>query len=153
MIMRTHLPGSFDLRQDMFGDPFDDAGQVPIGRLLDELRPEHPHMRFVQTNLISDGFVPAQQVDPNLINPWGVSHSPTSPFWISENNAGVASIDTVSGGSVTLNAIPPVTIAVPPGQTPGTATPTGQVFNSFQSTGAFMLSDGAPATFLFATED
>jgi uncharacterized protein (TIGR03118 family) len=42
---------------------------------------------------------------------------------------------------------------VPPGQTAGSASPTGQVFNSFASGGAFTLHDGSPATFLFATED
>ncbi len=28
---------------------------------------------YVQTNIISDGSVPAAQTDPTLINPWGVS--------------------------------------------------------------------------------
>ena len=28
---------------------------------------------FTQTNLVSDGTVPAELVDPNLINPWGMS--------------------------------------------------------------------------------
>lgn len=105
---------------------------------------------FTQTNLISDGSVPAAQKDPNLINPWGVAYSPTSPFWISDNGAGAASIDSVTG--VTLNLHPAVTIAP---ATPGgaAATPTGQVFNPFQMSGAFTLQDGSPATFLFATED
>ena len=39
--------------------------------------------------------------------------------------------------------IGPITIAVPSGQTPGSATPTGQVFNSFASEGAFTLNDGS----------
>ena len=59
----------------------------------------------------------------------------------------------MTSAGVTTNVIPPITIAVPPGQTPGTASPTGQVFNSFASDGAFTLQDGSPATFLFATED
>jgi uncharacterized protein (TIGR03118 family) len=107
---------------------------------------------FTQTNLISDGFVPAAQTDPNLINPWGVAYSATSPFWISDNGTGLASIDRVTAAGVTLNARAPVTVApASPGGDP--AAPTGQVFNSFSSTGAFTLQDGSPATFLFATED
>jgi len=107
---------------------------------------------FTQTNLVSDGFVPAQQTDPNLINPWGVSYSPTSPFWISDNGTGLASIYRLDGTGLTVNAIPPVTVAPAlPGGDP--AAPTGQVFNTFQASGAFTLQDGAPATFLFATED
>jgi hypothetical protein len=50
---------------------------------------------FIQDNLISDGSILAQATDPNLVNPWGVSFSPTSPFWISDNGAGLTSIDSV----------------------------------------------------------
>ena len=107
---------------------------------------------FTQTNLISDGSVPAQETDPNLVNPWGVSYSPTSPFWISENGTGLASIDILTASGLTLNVIPAVTIApATPGGDP--AAPTGQVFNSFASSNAFTLMNGKPATFLFATED
>jgi hypothetical protein len=40
---------------------------------------------YVQTNLVSD-LPGAILQDPNLVNPWGVSFSATSPFWVS--NAG-----------------------------------------------------------------
>ncbi|HEY4041086.1 MAG TPA: TIGR03118 family protein [Rhodopila sp.] len=111
-------------------------------------------MTFTETDLVgSDPTVGAEQTDPNLVNPWGLSESPTSPFWISDNGSGLASIYSTTPDGVTVNAIPPITIAVPPGQTPGTASPTGQVFNSFASDGAFTLQDGSPAQFLFATED
>jgi uncharacterized protein (TIGR03118 family) len=107
--------------------------------------------RFIQHNLISDGAIPARTIDPNLINPWGVSFSPTSPFWISDNGAGLSSIDALQHGNVMLNVRDPVTIPSPSGDT---SAPTGQVFNSFAtSDNAFVLSDGKPATFLFATED
>jgi uncharacterized protein (TIGR03118 family) len=114
----------------------------------------HAAPTFVQTNLISDGFVQAQVTDPNLINPWGLSFSPTSPLWISDNGTGLASVDNLQGGTVTLNAIPASPVTIPP-PTPGAgpATPDGTVSNSFASSNAFMLSNGQPALFLFATED
>jgi len=118
----------------------------------------HAHHRlvapttFTQTNLISDGSVPAQKTDPNLVNPWGVSYSPTSPFWISDNATGLTSIDSLLADNITLNVIPAVTIA-PASASDESSTPTGQVFNSFASSGAFTLMNGKPATFLFATED
>jgi hypothetical protein len=37
---------------------------------------------FVQTNLVSDIPSLAAITDPSLVNPWGSSRSPTSPFWI-----------------------------------------------------------------------
>src|ERR1044072_5749977 len=68
---------------------------------------------FIQTNLISDGSSPAAMTDPNLVNPWGVSMSPTSPLWISENGTGLASVDSITGATITLNTIPAVTIPAP----------------------------------------
>ena len=110
-----------------------------------------------QTNLVTDGLpgdpVTASQTDPALINPWGVSFGPGGPFWISENNAGLASIYAVTSSGVKINAIPAVTIATPPGQTPGTAAPDGQVFvggDGFNVTGN---GKTGAAVFLFATED
>ncbi|HEX3349128.1 MAG TPA: hypothetical protein VHS58_13610 [Acetobacteraceae bacterium] len=87
---------------------------------------------FTITNLISDGAVPAvQPPDPKLINPWGVSFSPTGPFWVSDNGAGVITFYDGAGAKQSLfgGTLPEVTIATPPGQPAGTATPTGQVFN------------------------
>ncbi len=121
--------------------------------LSDMMNHVHEHSQttpsFIQTNLVSDGSIPDTETDPNLVNPWGVSFSSTSPFWISENGTGLASIDSVNGNDVTLNVIPPVTIPTPDGS--GTSAPTGQVFNSNDN--AFVLSDGKSASFLFATED
>src|SRR3954469_3800324 len=45
-----------------------------------------------QTNLVSDQPGMAAVTDPNLVNPWGISASSTSPFWLSDNNAGVSTL-------------------------------------------------------------
>ena len=77
-----------DLSQPSAGD----STHVPlldIGRFLHH----RTQMTFTKNKLVgSDPSVGAAQTDPNLINPWGVSESPTSPFWISDNGAGFASI-------------------------------------------------------------
>jgi hypothetical protein len=83
---------------------------------------------FRQTNLVADGTVPAETIDPNLINPWGISRFPGGPFWISDNNAGVT---TFYNGDGTKEG--QVAIAGPPGST-AAGTPTGQVFNTFRKT-------------------
>jgi uncharacterized protein (TIGR03118 family) len=105
-----------------------------------------------QTFLTGLGFPAAAHVDPNLINPWGVSFAPASPFWVSDNGSGVATLYTAAG--VQVSPPSPVTIFTPSGQAPGTATPTGQVFNSDPT--AFVVSNGSTsgsANFIFATED
>jgi uncharacterized protein (TIGR03118 family) len=106
---------------------------------------------FEQTNLVSDSVLsaPAQVQDPNLINPWGIAEGPTTPFWVSDNGTGLATIYRVNGGTV---SIAPLVVTIP-GPGGATAAPTGQVFNGFS--GGFDLTNGngRPATFIFHSED
>ena len=43
---------------------------------------------YQQTNLVSDIPGLAAFTDPHLVNPWGISLSSTSPFWVSDNGTG-----------------------------------------------------------------
>ena len=97
---------------------------------------------YFQTNLVSDGAVPATVIDPDLKNPWGISFSPTTPFWVSDNGTGLSTLYAGDGAKLGLV----VTIPPAPGSPVGTlGTPTGTVFNS--SPGNFFGD-----RFLFATE-
>jgi hypothetical protein len=51
---------------------------------------------FVQTNLVSDIPRLATITDPQLVNPWGVSHSITSPFWVSNQGMNTAALYAVT---------------------------------------------------------
>jgi uncharacterized protein (TIGR03118 family) len=104
----------------------------------------HGENSYLQHNLVSDLPGLADHVDPHLINPWGIAESPTSPFWILNNGAGLANVYDTSGKPATLV----VTVPTPSGAR--SSAPTGQVFNN---TGAFVLRGGKPAVFLFSTED
>src|SRR5258706_10919563 len=104
--------------------------------------------RYTQHNLVSDIPGVADQTDPNLVNPWGISMSSTSPFWISNNHAGVAAVYDGQGQPTPAASPLIVRIPAPTGDTQPAA-PTGQVFND---TTGFNVS-GQPATFIFATED
>jgi uncharacterized protein (TIGR03118 family) len=102
---------------------------------------------YQQTNLVSDVPGLAAFTDSNLVNPWGVSFSPTGPFWISGNGTGVATLYNSAGTPLSLV----VTIPVPPLGPPGTfSKPTGQVFNGSAN---FALPVGGASRFIFATED
>ncbi len=97
---------------------------------------------FTQTNLVSDGAVPAVTTDPDLKNPWGIAFGPMSPFWIADNGTGKSTLYRGDGTKVGLV----VTIPPPAGSMPGdTSAPTGALFNA---TAGFMGD-----RFLFATED
>jgi uncharacterized protein (TIGR03118 family) len=109
---------------------------------------------FSVTNLVTNdqSVNSALITDPFLKNAWGISHSTGSPFWVSDNATGVATLYQVNP---TTNATTKVTIGSPPDPSggvvippPGSGTPTGQVFNSASATGAFNGD-----AFLFVSED
>ena len=93
--------------------------------------PAHP---VAVTNLVEDQ-AGAAQVDPHLVNAWGLVAGPVTPWWV--NNA-TTNTSTLYDGTGTVL---PLVVSVP-GQ------PTGIVFNGGSQ---FALASG-PAAFLFATE-
>jgi uncharacterized protein (TIGR03118 family) len=103
---------------------------------------------FHQTNLVSDIPGLANAFDKDLVNPWGLSSSASSPIWVADNNSGVSTLYDGAGHKLGL------TVTIPGlGGAPGT--PTGTVFNP---TPDFPIStaDGkttAKSIFLFDTED
>lgn len=74
---------------------------------------------YVQTNLVSDLPGVAAHQDTDLVNPWGITAGPTTPFWISDNGMGLSTLYDGTGTKI------PLVITVPPA---GSA-PTGVVFN------------------------
>lgn len=128
---------------------------------------------FIETDLVANrspltdnnGIVHiAANTDAHLKNAWGLTSSPTSPFWVSDNNNGTSTIYNSQGQPFPVPPAPaPLVVSIPaPGDPLGaTGAPTGVVFNIALGQGAFKVSgfakDGtpasAPAIFLFATED
>ena len=101
----------------------------------------------------------AKFFDPNLVNPWGVGESGASPFWISDNGAGLATLYNTDG---TPRPTPIVSIPAPGAPLGHDGAPTGLVFNiAGGATGVFKISGvtaggtatSAPPAFLFSTED
>lgn len=84
---------------------------------------------FTETTLVTSA------TDPDLINPWGISFSATSPFWISDNGTGKATVYNTAGTKQGL------VVSMPTGSEPIT----GQVFNGTSS----FHGD----SFLFASEN
>ena len=100
---------------------------------------------YIQHNLVADRPGVADVTDPNLVNPWGMAESATSPFWISDEATGVSTLYNGSGTIVSLVAKVPLASGASGG------TPTGQVNNT--NTTVFLLPTGKAASFIFATQD
>jgi uncharacterized protein (TIGR03118 family) len=84
---------------------------------------------FIVTNLVTDNQAanPAQITDASLVNAWGISFGPTSPFWVSANGTGLANLYSVNP---LTNATTKVGLSV---TIPGDGSVTGQVFNGTSS--------------------
>jgi uncharacterized protein (TIGR03118 family) len=107
---------------------------------------------YQQTHLVSDiqGLAqnpPNGQPDTQLVNPWGLIASPTSPWWLADNNAGVSTLDNRQGVKQGL------VVNIPSPKSGVVGTPTGVVFTGasgfrFQAKGVT-----ADSVFTFVTED
>jgi uncharacterized protein (TIGR03118 family) len=97
---------------------------------------------YVQTNLVSNIPGLAAITDPELANPWGFSHTATSPFWISNQGTNSATLYAVTGStSVTKTVInPPSGLVAMPTTGGGPQGPTGQVSNVNAS--SFLVGNG-----------
>jgi uncharacterized protein (TIGR03118 family) len=91
---------------------------------------------YVQHNLVSDGSVPADHTDANLVNAWGLTSLPGSPWWVADNGTDVSTLYTADGTPR------PLVVSVP-------NAPTGAVSN----TGSSFVVGSGPALFLFSTEE
>lgn len=97
---------------------------------------------FTQTDLTANSAsVGAANVDPNLINPWGMAFSATSPFWIADQGT---NLSTLYSGTGSVNS---TVVSIPSSSTPPSG-PTGIVFNS---TTGFDVTPGTASHFIFDT--
>ena len=71
---------------------------------------------FTVNNLVADTAGTAPATDASLVNGWGLSAGPTTPWWTSNNGTNTSTLYNGSGAKKAL------TVAVPGG-------PTGTVFN------------------------
>ncbi|MET0625859.1 MAG: TIGR03118 family protein [Pyrinomonadaceae bacterium] len=108
-----------------------------------------PGSAYRQTNLISDVPGLAPVLDPLLVNPWGLSLTASSPFWVSNNGTSTTQLirGDVGGAPVVLNPNPQ-TVTIPGGL------PTGTVANGVATEFVVPGPCAAPpcgANFIFAS--
>ena len=112
---------------------------------------------YFQTNLVSDIPGLATITDSSLVNPWGISRTTTSPFWISDQGTNLTNLWSVTGPTtvIKVTAVNPPTgnIAIPTFGAGPAQGPTGQVSNQNPSPTSFPVGNGGnggSAHFIFA---
>ncbi|HEY2082087.1 MAG TPA: TIGR03118 family protein [Verrucomicrobiae bacterium] len=98
--------------------------------------------KYQQVNLVADLPGVAQLQDTNLVNAWGISFGPSTPFWVSDNGTGLATLYQITNDATGAAQVAKMGLQV---TIPGDGTPTGQAFNSH---GGFNGD-----IFLFVSED
>jgi uncharacterized protein (TIGR03118 family) len=118
---------------------------------------------YKQTNLVSDIQGMAPVIDANLKNPWGLTRSSTSPWWVGNNNSGTSTLYDGSGNPQKFFPNPSdpknpkdlvnfITVPAAPKTSPPVGTPTGVVVNG-SPTDFLVAGPGTHAIFIFVTED
>jgi uncharacterized protein (TIGR03118 family) len=95
---------------------------------------------YTVTNLVSDVPGLAAHVDADLVNAWGLTSLPTSPWWVADNGTDVSTLYRADGSKV------PLTVQVP-------SAPTGAVSNTGSHFVVSNATGSGPARFIFATEE
>jgi uncharacterized protein (TIGR03118 family) len=114
--------------------------------------------RIRQVNLVSDQPAKAAQLDPHLVNAWGLAFGPATPLWVANN---ATSTSTLYRGATTPTdplVTVPLVVAIPGGGMPAAkGNPTGVVFSGPGSNAAaFPITKGGKsgaALFIFAGEN
>jgi len=104
---------------------------------------------YTQVNLVANTSGIAPVTDPNLVNPWGLSRSSGSAWWVSDNGSGLSTLYNGAGAIVPL--VVNIPKSDPTSTTFPTGTPTGTIANGSKTD--FLLAPDDPADFLFATID
>jgi len=102
---------------------------------------------YQQHNLVSDGSVTADHVDPNLVNAWGLAFNPFGFVWVADNGSGDSTLYDGAGNPQSL------VVQIPTPTASSGGNPTGIVFNG--SSGFMVTAAGVSGAsrFIFATED
>jgi len=106
-----------------------------------------PEISYLRTNLVSDIPGLAENLDPNLVNPWGLTISTGGTFWVADNGTGLSTLYDLNGVPQSL------VVTIPPSANSSGSAPTGQVFNTGPGFVVTQNGRSGPAIFIFVSED
>jgi uncharacterized protein (TIGR03118 family) len=106
-----------------------------------------PSDQYVQRNMVSSNLalVPADREDRNVVNPWGLAASATSPWWPANAGSNTSTIIPATG------AVNTTVVAVPGGPTGIVAGPGGAGNFAVSFLNANGTTNTGPSNFIFNT--
>src|SRR5581483_11421584 len=93
------------------------AGLMAAAPMVQAATP--PGNAYLVHLLVADQPGIADNTDPNLVNPWGIYTSATSPFWVSDAGTGLSTVYTSTGA---IQGLKPSVLPSAKGTNPSVAT-------------------------------
>jgi uncharacterized protein (TIGR03118 family) len=112
------------------------------------LLPALTFAQYTRTDLITDTGVGGTVADSPLVNGWGLTALPGSPWWVSDNGTGLSTLYAIDNShGVSASRVTFVIVTIPPAVAGTQGSPTGIVDNT---TGGFKFTvNGQMSSFLF----
>jgi len=111
------------------------------------LLPALTFAQYTRTDLVTDSGVGGTVADPHLVNGWGLTALPGSPWWVSDNVTGFSTLYSITNSGKVVSAAPQGLVVTILAANGGQGSPTGVVANT---TGGFTFTaNGNTAKFLF----
>jgi hypothetical protein len=90
-----------------------------VALIVSSVGPFASAQHYTQINLVANTSGVAPVYDPHLVNPWGLSRTSGSPWWVSDNGTGLSTLYNGAG------AIIPLVVTIPKADPNSKTFPTG----------------------------
>lgn len=111
------------------------------------LVPSLTFAQYTRTDLVTDTGLGGTVTDSHLVNGWGLTALPGSPWWVSDNVTGFSTLYSITNSTQGVSATPQGLVVTILGANGGQGSPTGVVANT---TGGFQFTvNGGTHSFLF----
>jgi uncharacterized protein (TIGR03118 family) len=120
---------------------------LPVVALSLFLLPAPTFAQYTRTDLVTDTGVGGTVADPHLVNGWGLTALPGSPWWVSDNVTGVSTLYSITNSAQGVSASRQGLVVTILGANGGQGSPTGVVANT--TPGFTFTVNGNTAKFLF----
>src|SRR5258708_13092838 len=99
---------------------------LPVIALSLFLLPTLAFAQYTRTDLVTDSTVGGTVADPHLVNGWGLTALPVSPWWVSDNVTGLSTLYAINNSAQRTSASRvPLVVTIPSATKGGQGSPTG----------------------------
>ncbi len=126
---------------------------LPVVALSLFLLPALAFAQYTRTDLVTDSGEGGTVPDPHLVNGWGLTALPGSPWWVSDNVTGFSTLYSITNSAQGVSASRQGLVVTILGANGGQGSPTGVVANITPGFTFTVKGNTAKFLFIFSTFD